>query len=82
MKIIQGFEPSGVDARDVRETLLLQLGDKGQEDTLAFKLVRDQFNDLAKHRWQELSKEHGVTPQEVQAAADEVAKLEPKPGLK
>ena len=82
LEIIQGFEPSGVGARDVRETLLLQLGDKGQEDTLAFKLVRDQFNDLAKHRWQELSKEHGVTPQEVQAAADEVAKLEPKPGLK
>ena len=82
LEIIQGFEPSGVGARDLRETLLLQLGSKGQEDTFTFKLVRDRFNDVAEHRWKELSKEYGVTPQEVQAAHDEVKKLEPKPGLK
>ena len=82
LEIVQGLEPSGIGARDPRETLLLQLGDKDQEDTLAFKLVRGQFDDLVNHRWSELSKEYGVTPQEVQAAADEVAKLDPKPGLK
>lgn len=80
--IVQGFDPPGVGGRDLRETLLLQLRDRGQQDSLAFRIVRDHFEELVNHRWSELSKEHGITPQEVQAAADEIAKLDPKPGLK
>lgn len=79
---IQTFEPSGVGARDLRETLLLQLRDRGQTDSLSYRIVRDHFEELVNHRWSELSKEHGISAKEVQAAADEVAKLDPKPGLK
>jgi len=80
--IIQGFDPSGIGARDLRETLLLQLRDREEENKLAFRIIRDHFDELVNHRWSELSKEHGITPQEVQAAADEISKLDPKPGLK
>ena len=80
--VIQAFDPSGIGARDLRETLLLQMADRDEQDTLAFRIVRDHFDELVNHRWSELSKEHGITPQEVQAAADEVSKLDPKPGLK
>jgi len=80
--LIQGFDPSGIGARDLRETLLLQLRDREEENTLAFRIIRDHFEELVNHRWSELSKEHGITPQDVQAAADEISKLDPKPGLK
>jgi len=82
LAIIQGFDPSGIAARDLRETLLLQLLDRRDEDTLAFRIVRDHFEELVSHRWSELSKEHGIAPKDVQAAADEISKLDPKPGLK
>lgn len=82
LRIIQGFDPAGVGARDLRECLLIQLQDREQEETLAYRIVRDHFEELVNHRWSELSKEHGISPQDVQAAADEVAKLDPKPGLK
>jgi len=82
LTVIQGFDPSGIAARDLRETLLLQLCDRNEEDTLAYRIIRDHFDELVNHRWSELSKEHGISPQEVQAAADEVSKLDPKPGLK
>jgi RNA polymerase sigma-54 factor len=82
LAMVQGFDPSGVGARDLRETLLLQLLDRGEEDTLAFRIVRDHFEELVNHRWSELSKEHGISPQQVQTAADEISKLDPKPGLK
>ena len=78
---IQTFEPSGIAARDLRETLLLQLRDREREASLAYRIVRAHFDDLANRRWAELAEEHGVTPREVQAAADEIAKLDPKPGL-
>lgn len=82
LAIIQSFEPSGIGARDLRETLLLQMVERDDVDSLAFRIVRDHFEELVNHRWSELSKEHGITPREVQAAADEVARLDPKPGLK
>ncbi len=82
LRLIQAFEPSGIAARDLRETLLLQLRDRGAEDTLEFRIVRDHFDELVGHRWSELSKEHGISPRDVQAAADQIAKLDPKPGLK
>lgn len=82
LKIIQGFDPPGVGARDLRECLLLQFQEAELEDTLAYRIVRDYFDQLINHRWSEISKELAITPRDVQAAADEVAKLDPKPGLK
>jgi RNA polymerase sigma-54 factor len=82
LRVIQGFDPPGIAARDLRECLLLQLQDAGREDTLAYRIVRDYFDQLINHRWSEISKELAITPKDVQAAADEVAKLDPKPGIK
>lgn len=79
--IIQDLDPPGVGARDLRECLLLQLRFSGREDTLGYKLVNESFEDLIAHRRNELAKRFAVTTQEVQDAADEIAKLDPKPGL-
>ena len=46
-----------------------------------FIIVIICFDRLVNHRWAEISKELGVSPQEVQSAADEISKLDPKPGL-
>ena len=82
LRIIQGFDPPGIGARNLRECLLLQLQDGEKEDTLAYRIVRDYFDQLINHRWSEISKELSITPKDVQTAADDVAKLDPKPGLK
>jgi len=82
LEVVQGFDPPGVGARDLRECLLLQLRSRDESDTLAYRIVRDHFEELVNHRWSELSKEHGISAQEVQSAADHISKLDPKPGLK
>ncbi|HEX2093876.1 MAG TPA: RNA polymerase factor sigma-54 [Longimicrobiaceae bacterium] len=51
-------------------------------ETLAYRIVDGYFDQLINHRWSEISKELSITPRDVQDAADEVAKLDPKPGLK
>ncbi len=78
---VQALDPPGIGARDLRECLLLQLREEGREDTLPVRLVRDHFDELIAHRWGDVARALGVTPGEVQAAADHVAKLNPKPGL-
>ena len=79
---IQSLDPPGVGARNLRECLLIQLREAGREETLEGRLVRDAFDELISHRWSEISKRFGVSVSEVQHAADEVAKLDPKPGLR
>lgn len=82
LRVIQSFDPAGIGARDLRECLVLQLKDFELEDTLAYRIVCEYFDQLINHRWSEISKDLSITPKDVQTAADDVAKLDPKPGLK
>ena len=79
--VIQSLDPPGVGARDLRECLMLQLREAGLEQSVPFRLVRDCYDELINHRWSEISKRFGISPSDVQRAADEIAKLDPKPGL-
>jgi len=80
--IIQKLDPPGIGARDLRECLLIQLREGQDIDSLTFRLVDEAFADLIAHRWNDLAKRFGVEPAGVQAAADGLARLDPKPGLK
>ncbi|MEJ7808919.1 MAG: RNA polymerase factor sigma-54 [Gemmatimonadaceae bacterium] len=81
LQTIQALDPPGVAARDLRECLMLQLREAGLEQSVPFRLIRDCFDELINHRWSEISKRFGISPTDVQKAADEIAKLDPKPGL-
>ena len=77
---VQSLEPPGVGARDLRECLLLQLKARGQEDGLAYKIVRDHFDDLVRRRLNDIARALRTTVEEVQEAIDMVGTLSPKPG--
>jgi len=80
--IIQKLDPPGIGARDLRECLLIQLREEKDTESLTYRLVDEAFPDLIAHRWNDLAKRFGVEPAAVQAAADGLARLDPKPGLK
>lgn len=82
LPVIQQLDPPGVGARDLRECLLIQLRELGEQGSLAHKLVEEAFDDLVAHRWSDLAKRYGVSIKEVQEAADQLSKLDPKPGLR
>jgi RNA polymerase sigma-54 factor len=82
LHIVQRLDPPGIGARDLRECLLIQLGEQADTESLTYRLVAEAFPDLIAHRWNDLAKRFGVEPAAVQSAADELARLDPKPGLK
>jgi RNA polymerase sigma-54 factor len=82
LELIQGFDPPGVGARDLRESILIQMRREEMEDTLAFDIVDEHFDDLINHRWSDIGKALGIGAKEVQDAADQISHLDPKPGLK
>jgi RNA polymerase sigma-54 factor len=82
LTVVQGFDPPGIGARDVKESILLQLKQRDEEDTLQYRIVEEHFEDLINHRWADIAKALDITPKQVQTAADEISHLDPKPGLK
>jgi RNA polymerase sigma-54 factor len=80
LALIQSFHPPGVGARDLRECLLLQLQRQGKENTLEYKIISEHMEDLGKRRFPEIARRMNISVDEVQKAADKVARLNPRPG--
>jgi len=79
--VVQALEPVGVGARDLRECLLIQLETRGEKDTLVWRLIATQFDNLVNRRFPEIARQLKCTVEEVQETADIVATLNPRPGL-
>jgi RNA polymerase sigma-54 factor len=80
LALIQSFYPSGVGARDLRECLLIQLARGGKERSLEYKIVSEHMEDLGKRRFPEIARRMGISVEDVQKAADNIARLNPRPG--
>jgi RNA polymerase sigma-54 factor len=82
LTVIQALDPPGVGARDVRESILIQLRQRDEDDTLPYRIIDSHFDALINHRWNDIARDLGISPREVQDAADSISHLDPKPGLK
>src|SRR6266487_1455696 len=80
LALIQGFYPPGVGARDLRECLLIQLQREGRESGIEYKIVSEHMEDLGKRRFPEIARRMGISVEEVQEAASNIARLNPRPG--
>ncbi len=83
LDIIQHLEPVGIGARDLRESLLLQLEQTGlatPAQCLAQKILSDHFDEFAKKHYEKLIARLGITEQQFRDAVQEIQRLSPKPG--
>jgi RNA polymerase sigma-54 factor len=80
LKLLQTFDPPGIGSQTLPECLLAQLHAKGRGDTLAARMLRDQFELLSRRRIPELARKLGAAADDVQAAIEEIGKLDPAPG--
>src|SRR5213595_1765232 len=80
LALIQSFYPAGVGARDLRKCLLIQLQRQGKERSLEYKIVSEHMDDLGRRRFPEIARRMGISVEEVQKAADNIARLNPRPG--
>src|SRR5881409_1069226 len=80
LALIQSFYPAGVGARDLRECLLIQLQREGRERSLEYGIVSEHMEDLGRRRFPEIARRMGISVEEVQKAADNIARLNPRPG--
>lgn len=81
LRLVQSFHPAGVGARDLRESLLIQLERRGKDpESLEARLVSHDLDRLARKRYQELARDHKVSQERVREAGHYIAQLQPRPG--
>ncbi len=80
LRLIHGFDPPGVGARDVSECLLIQIRQLGLEGSIVERIVKDCLDDLEKKRYHNIAKRLDVSLDDVLSAVKVIEGLEPRPG--
>ena len=91
LALVQQFDPPGIGARDLRESLLLQLRHKlKQDDTMvsyeeklgiqvAIRIIDQYFDEFTKKHYPKLARQLNLDEEDLKTAVDEILKLNPKP---
>lgn len=80
--IIMSLSPKGITARNISECLFSQLTDAQKENRIITGLISDQFENLIHRRFQKIASHFGVSEETIMLLRDQIAKLDPKPGLR
>ena len=85
---VQRLEPVGIGARDLKESLIIQLDTKFEQvedptrlkvKNIAHKILNKYFNEFSKKHYTRLKRSLGLSDSELKDAIDEILKLNPKP---
>ena len=79
---IQGFEPAGIAARNLQESLMLQLErvECNKDVTLQKRIVGEFYDDFSSKHWEQLDDKLGVDRETCRAAIADIVRLNPRPG--
>lgn len=80
LKLVQNMEPWGVGARNLKESLIIQLKKKKITDSSAYIIIDRYFEDLAKNRLGFIAKELKIELKEVKRVVAIIRSLNPYPG--
>lgn len=85
IRTIQGFDPPGIAARNLRECLLLQLRRRltGRSDRSvidALGILDRHFEEFTKKHYERIQRSMGLSEAAMKEAVGQVLKLNPKPG--
>ena len=78
-KLLIRFDPIGIGAVDLRESLLIQMDRLSKNGSLAYRLVEHHLDDLANKRYPQLARKLAVPIEQISRAADFIGTLDPHP---
>ena len=82
LKLVQQLDPAGVAARNLQESLLIQLERKPQNKNidLAIDIIKKAFDQFTKKHYKKLLQKFDITEVQLKDAILEIERLNPKPG--
>lgn len=80
LSLLHTLDPPGIAARNLQDSLLLQLERLGLADSLEHRIVSDHLDGLARKQYPQIARAMKVTVESIARAADHIAALDPSPG--
>ena len=80
LSLVQSFEPPGIGAENLKESLLIQLKRQDNKNPLLTKLVRNHIDDIAANKLPIITKKLGISMDQLHDLLDKVRTLNPYPG--
>ncbi len=78
-RMLQRQDPVGVGCFDLREFLLVQLEMRGRAESLAATILREAFDEFARHRHDLLRRRFALSESALREAVMEIRSLRPRP---
>ena len=75
---VQKLEPAGIAALNLQDCLMIQL--RGKEQTIAYQIISEYFDDFANHRYDNLQKQLDIDKDILGEIIEEIRTLNPRPG--
>ncbi len=82
LKAVQGLDPAGVGARDLRECMLLQIESANGKGGVAWQIVSSHMRLLETRQFKELAKVLGRPQDHIDIAVAMIRHLNPRPGVR
>lgn len=79
-RILRSLEPSGICARNLSESLMIQLLHQGEHRLAIYKLIKYHLYDLAANKRHFISKSLGISIEQVEEFISIIRALNPRPG--
>jgi len=80
LAVIKTFDPAGIGATGIAESLLIQLERGSGTETLEYRIVRDHLEDLARKKHPQIARFLNTTVEFIAEAAEKISRLSPNPG--
>jgi len=80
LSFVRSLDPIGVGARNLKESLLIQLISAGKGNTNLYRIVYSHLEDLEKGNFEKIAKELSIPVEEAELAKKRLSYLNPNPG--
>jgi len=82
LSLMHKFDPPGICARNLSESLLIQAKQLGLDNTIVTKIITNHIKNLENKNYKAISSDLKISIKEVISAVNIIKGLEPKPGRK
>jgi len=81
LELVQKLEPVGIGARDLKECLLIQMSQNGEEMDFEMRLVSEHMDKLLANRLPDIARKMNCSIEDINKAIERMANLDTSPGL-